>query len=84
MDIKYFEEHIKEELSGVEDYLAQSELAGNDEDGQTENSKKFMEMAKQELGHAKTLYSMFAEYFQSIDRIFDELGVAIKETENKL
>jgi len=84
MDVKYFKEHIKEELSGVDDYLKQSELAGNDEDSQTEASKKFIEMAKQELGHAKTLYSMFEEHIKSVNDLYDELGKAIRETEDKL
>lgn len=39
MNVKYFKEHIKEELSGADDYLKQSELAGNDEDGRTETQR---------------------------------------------
>lgn len=84
MDVKYFKEHIEEELSGVDDYLAQSELAGNYEDGQTETSKQFIEMAEQELRHAKTLYSMFEEHIKSVNDLYDELGKAIRETEDKL
>lgn len=59
MDLKYFEEHICEELEGARDYIVRAiELKGMDKRW----ADIFYKMSLEEVGHAKQMFALYEEY----------------------
>lgn len=82
MDIQYYNSQIKEELDGAKAYICR---AINCKDRHPDWSKRYAEMSEMELGHAKTLLSIFNEDFKmevesgSHSEDYNELAKSLKD-----
>ena len=63
MDMKFYKEHIVDELEGAKQYIKWAiELKGS----KPAWSKSFAEMSGAEVKHAEALYKMYHEHYESI------------------
>lgn len=76
MDCNYFKCHIEEELEGAKAY---ARMAMEIKAMSTAWHKLYLEMATQELSHAKNFYDMFTEYYEKIIKPYSEPPQVLKQ-----
>lgn len=79
--VKYFEEHIKEELDGAIEYVKNAFVMKAMDPNW---SKSFIDMATQELNHAGKLYGMFEQFYQNASKSMSEMPEYIDETRDNI
>lgn len=81
MNLEYFENHIKEELEGAEDYIKQAiEIRAMTQTW----AKSLVEMSAAELQHATNLYKMFEEFYVTFTKPYSEIPEYISDTKERI
>lgn len=76
MNMKFYKEHIKEELEGAKTYILWAiELKGS----KPAWSKSFVEMSADELKHTEAVYKMFNEHYNSISSAYKTVPKYLEE-----
>lgn len=76
MDMRFYKEHIEEELEGAKQYIKWAiELKGS----KPQWSKNFAEMSSAEVKHAEAIYGMYQEHYESIAGAYKTIPRYVEE-----